>query len=72
VYRSTLYCIVCGGSLRITGGRCGNRCCRYCHARYCGPDHKLDVEQARELYGARLLALVRADKAPAADLNPES
>ncbi len=60
LYRSALYCNVCGGSLRITGSRCSNRCCRYCHSRYCRtPDHRLDVDRAREQHRARLLALMR-------------
>jgi hypothetical protein len=65
LYRSALYCNVCGGSLRITGSRCSNRCCRYCHARYCeGPGHSLDLERARERHRARLLALMRDAEAP--------
>lgn len=65
LYRSALYCNVCGGSLRITGSRCSNRCCRYCHARYCeGPDHSLDVDRARERHRARLLGLMREAQSP--------
>jgi hypothetical protein len=65
VDRSTLYCKVCGGSLRITGSRCANRCCIYCHERYCeAPDHKLDLEKARTLHGVRLLALLRKEDPP--------
>jgi hypothetical protein len=64
VYRSTLYCIVCGGSLRITGSRCANRCCIFCHDRYCAPDHKLDLEKARALHRERLLALLRKEDPP--------
>ena len=61
MYRSTLYCRVCGGSLRITGTRCSHRCCRICHGRYCeGPEHTLDIDEARDAHRARLLALLRA------------
>ena len=63
LYRSALYCNVCGGSLRITGSRCSNGCCRYCHARYCqASDHSLNVDRAREQHRARLLALMREAK----------
>ena len=70
MYRSTLYCRVCGGSLRITGSRCANRCCAYCHDRYCeGPNHTIDLEKALALHRERLLALLRmGDEPPLASL----
>jgi hypothetical protein len=62
---SALYCKVCGGSLRYTGRRCANGCCRACHLRYCSPsDHTLDLGKARAQQAADLLASLASRPQP--------
>jgi hypothetical protein len=55
----TSHCVVCNKSTGRDAGRCTNRCCGSCHARYCTPGgtttpgHNLNLKRAQADHDAR-------------------